>query len=224
MKLSLVVAQGVHSGKVIPIASSQFLVGRDPHCNLRPASPAVSKQHAGIFVRDGKIFLKDYGSTNGSFVNDEQVVDEREIKNDDKLKIGPLEFVLRVEQTAGKPLTRPPAAAPVARPLPEKAQATTVVVPPVSTSPPTMKVAPDTVNEDPDSMAAMLLMEDAGPGSSEITAEQGIPDGTTVMEIPAVPAEPGKPAGKLDKIKEDTKNNSDAAKDLLRKYMNRPRS
>src|SRR4051812_2979685 len=65
MKVSLVVASGVHQGKAIPIAVPQFLIGRDPQCHLRPASQAVSKQHCAVVVRDGQVYLKDFGSTNG---------------------------------------------------------------------------------------------------------------------------------------------------------------
>ncbi len=219
MKVSLVVSQGVHAGKVIPITSAQFLIGRDPHCNLRPSSPAISKQHAGIFVRGGKVFLKDYGSTNGSFVNDEQVVDEREVKNDDQLKIGPLAFVLHVDVSAPavavKPAGTKPAAAP-ATPTPS----------PVVSVPARVSVAsaPSTEEQSEDQLAAMLLMDDAVVQAGEQTAEQSIPDGTTVVEIPAIPDDPKKAADMLQKVKEAARNNSDAAGDLLRKYMNRPRT
>ena len=40
MKVNLVVATGVHQGKVIPILGTEFLIGRDPQCQLRPASQA----------------------------------------------------------------------------------------------------------------------------------------------------------------------------------------
>lgn len=101
MKVSLVVATGVHQGKVIPILGPQFLVGRDPQCQLRPASQAVSKQHCAIIVRDGKVYLRDFGSTNGTVVNDAIVRgEELEVENNDLLKIGPLDFTLRVEATA----------------------------------------------------------------------------------------------------------------------------
>src|SRR3954471_9502842 len=94
MKLSLVVAQGVHAGKVIPVTSTEFVIGRDPQWQLRPASPAISKQHCALTTRGDKVFVRDCGSTNGTFINDEQVAGEREAKTGDKLKVGPLEFEL----------------------------------------------------------------------------------------------------------------------------------
>src|SRR6516165_8272512 len=120
MKLSLVVlTPGKSEGKVIPVALSQFVIGRDPQCHLRPASAVISKRHCAILVRDGKIFLRDFDSTNGTFVNDQPVKGEVEVKHDDRLKVGPLLFGLRVEATTPPPVNRPtppPAAKPPAPP------------------------------------------------------------------------------------------------------------
>ncbi|MBX9584169.1 MAG: FHA domain-containing protein, partial [Gemmataceae bacterium] len=104
MKVSLVVASGVHQGRVIAIVGPQFLIGRDPECQLRPASQAVSKRHCAVVVRDGEVFLKDYGSTNGTVLNDVIVQDEeRPLSNNDSVKIGPLDFTVRIEPAAVKP-------------------------------------------------------------------------------------------------------------------------
>lgn len=208
MNVSLVVAQGVHTGKVIPITMPQFLIGRDPHCNLRPASPSISKQHCGVFVRDNKVFLKDYGSTNGTIVNGEPVSGEREVANDDKLKIGPLEFVIKIQASVERPAVK---AVPVAAAVGTTAASHSETVPASQTQP---EFNPD----DADQAAAFLLaMDDSG--SADPTAEAKIPDGTTVMDVPAVNATP---QGKLAPgTKGDT---SKAAADILSKYMRRPRT
>ena len=206
MKVSLVVAQGVHTGKIIPISSGQFLIGRDPQCNLRPASPSISKQHCGVFVRDGHVFLKDFGSTNGTFINDVQLSGEKEVNNGDKLKFGPLEFTLAIEGVPQK------VAAKATQPAAAKAAVG------ASGSSPGLSVPSDPGSED-DSAAAMLMsMED--PAAKEPTAEASIPDGSTVMDIPAV--EPK--ADALQKVKQAQGDTSKAAADLLSKYMRRPRS
>src|SRR5262245_24005073 len=113
MKVSLVVmAAGAQAGKVLEIKVPQFLVGRDPECHLRPASPMISKKHCALIQKDGKLYLKDFGSTNGSFVNDQPVKNAVEVKNGDKLKIGPLLFEVRLEasSTVAQP-AKPPAQA-----------------------------------------------------------------------------------------------------------------
>src|SRR5258708_35693346 len=103
MKLTLVVkAAGKQHGKPIPITLSQFVVGRDPQCHLRPASPMISKRHCAVIQRDGKAYIRDFGSTNGTFVNDQPVKDEIELHNGDQLKIGPLVFQVQIAQDAPK--------------------------------------------------------------------------------------------------------------------------
>ncbi len=99
MKVSLVVASGTHQGKVVPITTSQFLIGREPQCNLRPASQAISKKHCGILIRDGKVVVVDYGSTNGTLVNDVLLRDQEvEVEDGTLVMVGPLDFTIRVEQ------------------------------------------------------------------------------------------------------------------------------
>jgi pSer/pThr/pTyr-binding forkhead associated (FHA) protein len=238
MKISLVVAQGVHAGKVIPVTSTEFVIGRDPLCQLRPASPAVSKQHCAISARDGKVYLRDSGSTNGTFLNDEQIAGEREVKTGDRLRVGPLEFDLRIEAgsptskstPAAKPAAAParPAAKPAAKehpaaaalatgPVPEGA--TMIMAPPGGAANTTVVDAGNTASEDPDQLAAMLLGLDDGSGP---TVEQMSADPTTVMEMPALGAKPGE-----DKKKDEKKSHADsasAAAEVLSKYMRRPRT
>jgi pSer/pThr/pTyr-binding forkhead associated (FHA) protein len=236
MKISLVVAQGVHAGKVIPVTSADFVIGRDPQCQLRPASPAVSKQHCAVSARDGKVYLRDCGSTNGTFLNDEQIASEREVKTGDRLRVGPLEFDLRIEAgsptsksspaapaTPARPAARPaakehPAATALATgPVPEGA--TMIMLPPGGATNTTVVDAGNTPSEDADQLAAMLLGLDEGSGP---TVEQMSADPTTVMEMPALGAKPGE-----DKKKDEKKSHADsasAAAEVLSKYMRRPRT
>ncbi len=103
MKVSLVVATGAHEGRVISLTGSQFLIGRDPQCHLRPASPAISKVHCAVVIRDGKVYLKDYGSTNGTRVNNELVQSaEVAIEDGAAIQVGPLDFRVKIEKLAAK--------------------------------------------------------------------------------------------------------------------------
>lgn len=109
MKVQLVVAQGVHTGKEIPITANQFVIGRDAQCQLRPASPAISKKHCAVIIRGKKVYVQDFDSTNGTCVNGEPVKGEVEVRDKDRLKVGPLEFTVSVSVAA-------PAPAPVKKP------------------------------------------------------------------------------------------------------------
>src|SRR5262245_42435413 len=186
MKVSLVVAQGGQSGKVIPVTTAEFIIGRDPQCQLRPASPAVSKQHCAIAVRDNKVYVRDCGSTNGTFINGEQVAGDLEVKTGDRLRVGPLEFDLKFETDApaARPAAKPaakaaagkqaPAAAAVAVATDTVPSGGTVIMTPGS-PPPDDRAASTTIvdgpgsglEEDPDHAAALLLgMDDAPPGTA----------------------------------------------------------
>src|ERR1700688_4697596 len=98
MKISLVVlSPGAAEGKSLPINVAQFVIGRDPQCNLRPASAMISKRHCAVLVKGGQVWVRDYESTNGTFINDQQIRGEVPISDGDTLKVGPLSFKLVIE-------------------------------------------------------------------------------------------------------------------------------
>jgi len=112
MKLSLVVvSEGKASGQSIPVKLSQFIIGRDPQCHLRPASSVISKRHCALITKDGKVYVRDFDSTNGTFVNEQQIKGQRELKNGDVLKLGPVVLRVQMEGAAAvdKPTPRPAA-------------------------------------------------------------------------------------------------------------------
>ena len=56
---------------------------------------SVSRMHAQIDEAQGKLFLYDLNSTNGTFVNGQRIIaEEREIKEGDEIQIGNVRFVL----------------------------------------------------------------------------------------------------------------------------------
>ena len=208
MKLSLVVmTAGKSKGQAIPINLPQFIIGRDPQCNLRPASAVISKRHCAVLVKEGNVFVRDFDSTNGTFVNDVPVKGEAPLKHDDILKLGPLEFkVAIVAKPAGSPPT-PPSAKPAI-------------------------VHAD--NTDDESVAAMLmsLQEDAPNGTAEPATppeNSQIPEGSTVMDLPMKSAAAETPtpeaATSAAAKKPDPKNDPAhlAAKAILKKYNRRSR-
>jgi predicted component of type VI protein secretion system len=50
-----------------------LLLGRGEEANFRIQHDLVSRRHCEFFARDGRVFLHDLGSTNGTFLDDEQV-------------------------------------------------------------------------------------------------------------------------------------------------------
>jgi pSer/pThr/pTyr-binding forkhead associated (FHA) protein len=228
MKLQLVVqTPGKSEGKAIPITLSQFLIGRDPQCHLRPASALISKRHCALLVREDRVFLRDFDSTNGTFLNDRQVKGEVELHNDDTLKVGPLLFKVRLE--ASVPVNQstpvPPTKAPDA-PAKNVGTGSKTPLPPTKT-PPAPAKAGAPAGEDDDAAAMLLSLGDDGDGSSGIPSLPDVPEGSTVMDLPSpFSPKPEEAAKKDDKDKKPKPpgNTSSAAKEILEKYMRRPRT
>jgi pSer/pThr/pTyr-binding forkhead associated (FHA) protein len=198
MQITLIVlSEGKVKGKEIPVRAFPFLIGRDPQCQLRPASALVSKRHCAILVRENKVFVHDFQSTNGTFVNDRQIMGDIEIRHEDHVTVGPLNFAVRIE--AMPPVTKP-------------------------TPPPISKTKIDNPNDD-DAAALLLagLSEEQGPPTdTQATDSSGVPTGSTIdMEVPPpgakaeVKQEPPK--------KKDDADTSKSAAAILEKYRRRPR-
>jgi predicted component of type VI protein secretion system len=199
MKLNLtVLTPGKWQSKVIPITLSQFVIGRDPGCHLRPASPAISKRHCALLVRGGQVFLHDFNSTNGTFLNDRQVKGEIEVQNGDRLKAGPLEFAVQLETTPA--INRP-------TPLPAK-----------------LAVAGGAEDE----AAALLLLAAEGeprPALGGLDDSTNVPLGGTVLiePPPGPPAAAPAQAAAAPAAKPTVGDTSSAAKAVLEKYLRRNR-
>ena len=101
MEVKLIVVGGKSAGKEILVQGPEFVVGRAEDCHLRPQSDRVSRRHTAIRIGEGLAAVRDLGSTNGTFVNDEKLEAERELKNGDHLRIGPLELEVELAVSVG---------------------------------------------------------------------------------------------------------------------------
>lgn len=109
MDMKLKVLEGKHAGQQIPVKHKKFLIGRAEDCHLRPGSELISRHHCAIVIEEGYIGIRDFGSKNGTYVNDERVLGERELKAGDRLMIGQLRFEVHVAHNIGAP-KQPPVA------------------------------------------------------------------------------------------------------------------
>lgn len=114
--LYLLVTQGPWTGTLIPMKATQFLIGRGPHCHLRPTSTQIEDCHCSIAAREGRFFLCDRRSLTGTFLNDRQIFGKVELLDQDSLRVGPLQF--RINISMGSQLS---SAAAVSAPTEEEA-------------------------------------------------------------------------------------------------------
>ncbi|NEP13780.1 MAG: FHA domain-containing protein [Symploca sp. SIO2C1] len=77
---------------------SECLIGRHPSCDLVLNSPEVSRVHGRICCQSGQYYFTDLGSTDGSRMNNEEVLVNQNylLKMDDVVHIGA--FVLIIEE------------------------------------------------------------------------------------------------------------------------------
>ena len=78
---------GPDKGNVIAIDREKMIIGRDGKSDIFINQKYVSKKHAKIITRDNKAEITDFGSTNGTFVN-ETPVKSVELKDRDEIRIG----------------------------------------------------------------------------------------------------------------------------------------
>jgi len=73
---------------------NQVQIGRDPNNDIVLPSPTVSRFHA-IIERVGQRYrVRDLGSSNGTYVNDQRITAETWVKAGDSIRAGPYRFVL----------------------------------------------------------------------------------------------------------------------------------
>jgi len=88
----LVVRQGPEIGTRYTLEGEQVSVGRVPDNDIQLDDFTVSRQHA-VFVRQGTAWLlRDLGSLNGTYVNNQRV-DESPVRHGDDVQIGRFRLV-----------------------------------------------------------------------------------------------------------------------------------
>jgi len=91
---SLEVIKGSLSKPVIPIHSTNFLIGRDRDADLQLLDEHVSREHARLRFAGGKWFIQDQNTENGTIVNGEAITAAR-IKSGDRITIMSFTFIFR---------------------------------------------------------------------------------------------------------------------------------
>lgn len=84
----LIVISGPRFGDAVPVTKENVLVGRDPVSQLSLEQEDISFHHAKVIVLPRDIYMvKDLGSTNGTFVNEEKI-DNFPLEHGDVIRIG----------------------------------------------------------------------------------------------------------------------------------------
>lgn len=76
-------------GKRFVLEKQRVSIGRGADSEIVLEGDSVSRRHCHFELRDKGWYLVDDGSTNGTYVNEEQVVREAQLTNGDRIKVGP---------------------------------------------------------------------------------------------------------------------------------------
>lgn len=83
----LVVIYGLELGRKYNLEAANSVIGRSSKADVQIDQESVSRNHAKIINTGKSMILRDLGSTNGTYVND-QLIDEYVMRDGDFIKIG----------------------------------------------------------------------------------------------------------------------------------------
>ena len=76
-------------GKRFVLDKNPIRIGRGADNQIVLEGDSVSRRHAHLERRNNRWFAVDDGSTNGTYINEEQIAREQALNNSDRLKVGP---------------------------------------------------------------------------------------------------------------------------------------
>jgi two-component system cell cycle response regulator len=83
----LVVIYGSELGKKYNLNAPSLVIGRSSKCDIQIDQESISRNHTKIVNTGKSILIRDLGSTNGTYVNDEPI-DEYVMRDGDLIKVG----------------------------------------------------------------------------------------------------------------------------------------
>lgn len=84
----LLVTGGPLVGTSLKLSGADIVIGRSPACTLVLQDEYASSRHARLRCSDGQWWIDDLGSTNGTYVDDERLVEPRHVGLGDNVRIG----------------------------------------------------------------------------------------------------------------------------------------
>lgn len=76
------------------LVEERFAIGQDRRNQLVLGDPGISAFHAEILLQDGRHYLRDCDSAGGTFVNDERISGQYQLRSRDRVRLGNVELLL----------------------------------------------------------------------------------------------------------------------------------
>jgi pSer/pThr/pTyr-binding forkhead associated (FHA) protein len=241
----LKVLGGKHNGRTIPLAVPKFLIGREQDCHLRPNSELVSRHHCAITTDEYSVRVRDFGSTNGTFVNGQRVKGQTVLNSGDRVSIGSLEFEIEIHKSAPETVSAPAPNVVLDTPPPPTTDTVFAIpTPSVEGQPASEPAAGDTalyagdttiVSADQVPQQGQVPQQNyvaPAPVPETVPAQAGQVSGAAVVPNPPIKLPPPESTGAAESSKEqkgssgstagkDEDNPSSHAADIIRQYRQR---
>src|SRR5881227_2106864 len=81
------ILKGNNEGTLVELVGERIVLGRNADCHVVLNVAAVSREHAIIRKIQGKYYIEDNKSRNGTFLNSKEVTTRTQLKENDKIKI-----------------------------------------------------------------------------------------------------------------------------------------
>ena len=120
----VILTQGLN-GRAHELNVDRTTIGRVEDNLFQIAESSVSSHHCEVLLRGSDVVIKDLNSTNGTFINSEQIT-ESVLKPGQTLRLGQVELKLETGKAASAPGSAP-AAASAPGPAKKQAEATMVI-------------------------------------------------------------------------------------------------
>ncbi|HKO47642.1 MAG TPA: FAD-dependent oxidoreductase [Polyangiaceae bacterium] len=82
-------------GRALPISSSVTNLGQSPECQIPLSDPSLSAFHAQLVRHDSGLYLRDLGSSSGTWVNGQCLFGPHALRDGDRIRVGQLELLFR---------------------------------------------------------------------------------------------------------------------------------
>jgi sigma-B regulation protein RsbU (phosphoserine phosphatase) len=82
------------------LGGNPVLIGRHPECDVLVDDGSISRKHAKISYADGNYYIEDLDSRNGTFLNDQQVMQRTKLYDDSEIRVCDTVLVFRLNDQA----------------------------------------------------------------------------------------------------------------------------
>jgi pSer/pThr/pTyr-binding forkhead associated (FHA) protein len=87
-----------HDRRVVQLADEPVVVGRVADCTISAKDDTVTRRHACIYPKDGRHWIKDLGSDNGTWINGKLIKAPQALMHLDKIQCGRFELEYFIDE------------------------------------------------------------------------------------------------------------------------------